>query len=213
MKRKVLIITIFLLIVVFIIYYFNNNLDKAIDKKNDMKEAKDLIKKSESNQNFSQNDPKNILKEEYPKHDGYIIEDKDTNFANSFTEKKFKEIKVGMNKTDVLNKIGNSLGDVWDYSNKNLMIMIGFNEKEIVHQITGFEIPKSALTSDDSKTIKKYKKVRKNMTKNEILEIMGSPIFEFWNYTLAPSGKSHKVRIVVFQNDKVVKKEKYFSRS
>lgn len=114
----------------------------------------------------------------------------DTEYASGYSDKKFKDVEIGMDEDTILKLLGLPLKEGWSYKIGHTD-RISFLDNVIVRIDKIFEI---------------NSKIKIGMSKEKLLDVLGNPYGKTWVYSRTKNDGHYRARVIVFENDKVVEK-------
>jgi hypothetical protein len=113
-----------------------------------------------------------------------LLYETDTAYAEGYSDSGFRAISVGMTGTQASDLLGEPLHEVWEY--RSVAEKCGYVRVEADVVLLSTEKPGCPLQP-----------VSPGMSKAELTRLRGVPSIERRLYSLSPSGKSYRERIVV----------------
>ncbi len=142
--------------------------------------------------------------------------ERNTVFAQGYSDKAFKKIKIGMSSSEVISLVGSPLRQLqWYAANPEGEIdrfFMGVRFVEGVVQNFWLKNEKlNALTEfAPDFSLDKLKKVRIGMHIREVHRVLGEPLGETFVYSKTPNDSSYRVRVVIIEKGFVTKRFAHF---
>jgi outer membrane protein assembly factor BamE (lipoprotein component of BamABCDE complex) len=121
----------------------------------------------------------------------------DTLYAPGYSDAAFRRISKGMARQKVFDVLGSPLGEAWSYGDSP---WIFFEEGKVTKTSNVFP-EKSVNKQNYSEAL--FKQIKKNMTREEVLHVLGPPLTESWIYSTSPGDMSYRMRTITFVDEKV----------
>jgi inner membrane protein len=131
-----------------------------------------------------------------------VVLRENTEYANGFSDRSFRAIRLGQSDTEVRRRVGAPIGEWWDYvdpessaANVESGCPFVYFESDRIITEDQFE-PVVALCAQRG--------IRAGMSRAEVLRVLGPPLQVCSRYTRSPAHRYHRARVVCFSNGKVV---------
>lgn len=140
----------------------------------------------------------------------------DTIYSPDYTDEGFRKIKPGMTKNEMLLILGYPFEILSEYvknkKNDSFVCFIVFKNNIVIEIKRELDIINENKIVSEEFSIENFKKIKKGMTKHEVISLIGQPLDEFYKYSRSAHGYSYRRRSVVLMNNIVTRKisEFYF---
>jgi len=132
---------------------------------------------------------------------GHVLRE-NTEYANGFSDRSFRAIRLGQSDADVRRRVGAPIGEWWDYVDPESSAAAPESGCPFVYLESDRVVTKDQFAPVVALCAERG--IHPDMSRADVLRALGPPLQVCSRYTRSPEHRYHRVRIVCFSDGKVV---------